>query len=170
MGRGLDSAKLSIRAATEADVPILVAMIRELAEYERALPGAVSVTESHLRYALFREPPAAEAIVACLDEVGVSLIVGYALFFHNFSSWRGRRGIFLEDLFVRPEMRRLGVGRALLREIARIALDRKCLGIEWLVADWDEPAIAFCRSFGAAPVEDWTTFRIRGAALEKLGK
>lgn len=156
--------ELTIRAAMEADVPIIVALIRELAEYEHALPGAVSVTESHLREALFQKPGAVEAIVACFgDEVA-----GYALFFHNFSSWRGRPGLFLEDLFVRSERRRLGVGRALLREVARLALHRNCVGIEWLVADWNETAIAFYRSLGAAPLEEWTTFRLRGAALQRL--
>jgi GNAT superfamily N-acetyltransferase len=159
-------ADLSIRPAGEADVPAVLALIHALAEYEHAGPGAVATTESLLREAMFGSPRAVEVLLALLgDEVA-----GFAMFFHNFSSWRGRRGIFLEDLFVRPEMRRHGVGRALLRELARIALARNCARIEWLVVDWNQQAIDFYRSLGAAPLEEWTTFRIGGAALEALAE
>jgi len=159
-------AYLEIRRAREADVPIIVSLIQELADYEKALPGAVPVTETGLREALFGSTPAAEVLLVCMR----AEVAGYAIFFHNFSSWRGRRGIFLEDLFVRPEMRRRGVGRALLAELARIALVRNCARIEWLVVDWNQPAIDFYRSLGAVPLEEWTTFRIGGAALEALAQ
>jgi GNAT superfamily N-acetyltransferase len=95
---------------------------------------------------------------------------GYALYFHNFSSWRGRRGLYLEDLFVRPELRRHGIGRALLREVARIAIERGCARMEWLVLDWNRAAIDFYRSLGAVPLEEWTTFRIAGPALQALAE
>ena len=157
---------LSIRPAGEADVPAVLGLIRALAEYEHAAPGALPISEGLLREAMFGSPRAVEVLVACVGEE----ITGFAMFFHNFSSWRGRRGIFLEDLFVRPEMRRRGVGRALLAELARIALARNCARIEWLVVDWNQPAIDFYRSLGAAPLEEWTTFRIGDKALEALAK
>lgn len=157
---------LSIRPAGEADVPAVLGLIRALAEYEHAAPGALAISEGLLREAMFGSPRAVEVLVACVGEE----IAGFAMFFHNFSSWRGRRGIFLEDLFVRPEMRRRGVGRALLAELARIALARNCARIEWLVVDWNQPAIDFYRSLGAAPLEEWTIFRIGGKALEALAQ
>ena len=157
---------LSIRPAGEADVPAVLGLIRALAEYEHAAPGALAISEGLLREAMFGSPRAVEVLVACVGEE----IAGFAMFFHNFSSWRGRRGIFLEDLFVRPEMRGKGVGRALLAELARIALARNCARIEWLVVDWNQPAINFYRSLGAAPLEEWTTFRIGGKALEALAQ
>ena len=141
-----------------------LALIRALAEYEHAAPRALAITETLLREAMFGSPRAVEVLLASVGEE----IAGFAMFFHNFSSWRGRRGIFLEDLFVRPDMRRKGVGRALLAELARIALARNCARIEWLVLDWNQPAIDFDCSLGAAPLEEWTTFRIGGAALEAL--
>jgi GNAT superfamily N-acetyltransferase len=113
---------------------------------------------------MFGSPRGIEVLLASVGQE----IAGFAMFFHNFSSWRGRRGIFLEDLFVRPEMRRIGVGRALLAELARTALARGCVRIEWLVLDWNQSAIDFYRSLGAAPLEEWTTFRIGGPALEAL--
>jgi GNAT superfamily N-acetyltransferase len=160
----MPAAELSIRPAGEADVPAVLALIRALAEYEHAAPGALAITEALLREAMFESPRAVEVLLASLGEQ----IAGCATFFHNFSSWRGRRGVFLEDLFVRPEMRHRGVGRALLAEVARIALARNCTRIEWLVADWNQPAIDFYRSLGAAPLQEWTTFRIGGPALEAL--
>jgi len=160
----MPAADLSIRPAGEADVSAVLALIRALAEYEHAVPGALAITETLLREAMFGSPRAVEVLLAFVGEE----IAGFAMFFHNFSSWRGRRGIFLEDLFVRPEMRRKGVGRALLAELARIALARNCARIEWLVLDWNQPAIDFYGSLGAAPLEEWTTFRIGGAALEAL--
>src|SRR5579875_2803952 len=148
---------LLVRPACEADLPEIWALIHALAEYEHAAPGAVPVTELDLREALFGPARAVEVLLACVG----SQVAGYAMFFHNFSSWRGRREIYLEDLFVRPEMRRRGIGRALLREVARI---------EWLVLDWNEPAIPFYRSLGAASLNEWTTFRLAGEALEALAK
>jgi len=160
------AADLTIRPAGEADVPAILTLIRALSEYEHAAPGALAITEALLREAMFGSPRAVEVLLASLNQE----IAGFAMFFHNFSSWRGRRGIFLEDLFVRPEMRRRGVGRALLSELARIALLRNCARIEWLVVDWNRSAIDFYRSLGAAPLEEWTTFRIGGTALEALAK
>jgi len=160
----MPAADLSIRPAGEADVSAVLALIRALAEYEHAVPGALAITETLLREAMFGSPRAVEVLLAFVGEE----IAGFAMFFHNFSSWRGRRGIFLEDLFVRLEMRRKGVGRALFAELARIALARNCARIEWLVLDWNQPAIDFYGSLGAAPLEEWTTFRIGSPALEAL--
>ena len=162
----MPAADLRIRPAGEEDVPAVLALIRALAEYEHAVPGAVAITEALLAEAMFGSPRAVEVLLASVGEE----VAGFAMFFHNFSSWRGRRGIFLEDLFVRPEMRRRGVGRALLGDLARIALARNCARIEWLVLDWNQPAIDFYRSLGAAPLEEWTTFRIGGTALQALAK
>ena len=157
---------LQIRAAVEADVPDILALIRALAEYEHAPPGALSVTEPALRESLFGPRPGAEVLLACWD----GALAGCAIFFHNFSSWRGCRGIYLEDLFVMPEMRRRGIGKALLREVARVAVKRGCARMEWLVLDWNELAIGFYRSLGAQPLEEWTTFRLTGGALEQLAE
>ena len=162
----MPAADLSIRPAGEADVPAILALIRALAEYGHAASGAVAITEALLREAMFGSPRTVEVLLASVGQE----IAGFAMFFHNFSSWRGRRGIFLEDLFVHPEMRRRGVGRALLAELARIALRRNCARIEWLVVDWNQPAIDFYRSLGAVPLEEWTTFRIGSAALEVLAQ
>jgi GNAT superfamily N-acetyltransferase len=158
--------ELVLRPAAEADIPEIYALIHALAEYEHAPLGAVAVTESDLREALFGSPRAAEVLLACLG----SQVAGYAMFFHSFSSWQGRRGIYLEDLFVRPEMRRRGIGRALLREVACIATGRNCGRMEWLVLDWNESAISFYRSLGAVSPDGWTRFRLMGKALEALAK
>ena len=147
---------LKIRPAAAADVPAMVTLIRALAEYERAAPGAVSLTEDLLREALFGARPALEALVAA----GETEIAGYALFFHNFSSWRGRRGLFLEDLFVRPELRGRGIGKALFVELTRLARERGCARMEWIVVDWNSPAIGFYQSLGAKAVEGWTLYRV----------
>jgi GNAT superfamily N-acetyltransferase len=156
--------ELVLRPATEADIPQIRALIHALAEYEHATAGAVPVTHSNLHEALFGPARFVEVLLACVG----SQVAGYAMFFQNFSSWRGRPGIFLEDLFVVPEMRRRGIGHALLQELARIALRRNCARMEWLVLDWNRPAISFYRSLGATPLEEWTTFRIGGQALEAL--
>ena len=158
--------ELTIRPAVEADVPTILALIRALAAYEKAAPDATPITETLLRESLFGTTPAVEGLVARLDGVAA----GYALYFHNFSSWHGRRGLYLEDLFVRPELRRRGIGRALLREVARVAVERGCARMEWLVLDWNRPAIDFYRSLGAAPLEEWTTFRVAGPALRVLAE
>ena len=150
------AAEVKIRAAVPADVPVIVSLIRDLAQYEKAAPGALSLTEDLLRESLFGARPAVEALIAAqADEVA-----GYALFFHNFSSWRGKRGLFLEDIYVRPERRGHGVGKALFSEVMRIARERGCARMEWLVLDWNQTAIDFYRSQGAEPLDGWTTFRI----------
>lgn len=145
-----------IRPAVAADVAVIAALIRALAEYEKAAPGALSLTEERLKEALFGDHPAVEALVATAGE----RLIGYALYFHNFSSWRGRRGLFLEDLFVLPEWRRHGLGRALFAELTRIARERGCARMEWIVLDWNTPAIRFYQSLGAEPLDGWTVYRI----------
>jgi len=148
---------LRIRPAAPPDVPVIVSLIRTLAEYEKAAPGALSLDENLLHDALFGPRPAVEGLIAALDNA----VAGYALFFHNFSSWRGKRGVFLEDLFVRPEHRGQGIGKALFAELTRIARDRGCARLEWMVLDWNRTAIDFYRSQGAEPLDDWTVFRVK---------
>jgi GNAT superfamily N-acetyltransferase len=154
-----------IRSATPADVPEILAMIRELAEYERALHEAVA-TEEQLREALFGPAPAIFAHLAVDDATGES--VGFALWFLTFSTWLGRHGIYLEDLYVRPQRRGGGHGRALLAELARIAAARGYGRVEWQVLDWNEPSIGFYKSLGAFPQDEWTVFRLTGDALAAL--
>ena len=153
-----------IRAATPDDVPAIAALIRALAEYER-LSHEVALDEARLRDHLFGPHRYADALVA--GDGGA--IAGFALFFHTYSTFLARPGIWLEDLFVLPEHRRRGHGRALLAAVARIAVERGCARIEWSVLDWNEPAIAFYRALGAQPMSDWTTNRLTGAELEQLG-
>ena len=154
-----------IRAATAGDTAMIVELIRALADYEH-LEHLVVLEEARLREHLFGSHAFAEVLLA--DEDGVT--VGFALFFHNYSTFLGQPGIYLEDLFVRPEHRRKGHGRALLQAVARIAVQRGCGRLEWSVLDWNASAIAFYRSLGAAPLEEWTTFRLTGAALAELGE
>ncbi|MFC9650837.1 MULTISPECIES: GNAT family N-acetyltransferase [unclassified Streptomyces] len=154
-----------IRTATPADVPVIHAMIRELAEYEKALDEA-RATEEQLREALFGERPAAYAHIAETEDGEPA---GFALWFLNFSTWRGVRGIYLEDLYVRPDRRGGGHGKALLTELARICVERGYERLEWSVLDWNEPSIAFYRSLGAAPQDEWTVFRLTDEALGALG-
>ena len=156
---------LSIRAATPTDVPELLGLIRELAAYER-LAEQVVASEGQLAAALFGPRPAAEALLAELDGAPV----GFALYFQNFSTFLGRPGLYLEDLFVRPAARRRGVGRALFVELARLAQARGCGRFEWTVLDWNEPAIAFYRGLGAQPLSDWTVFRLSGEALARAAR
>jgi GNAT superfamily N-acetyltransferase len=158
-----DLPNLIIQPATEADVPAILDFIRKLAEYEK-LSHEVTTTESELREHLFGSRPAAEAIVA---KVG-GKAVGFALFFMTFSTFAGRPGIWLEDLFVVSENRRSGIGRALLRAVAAIAVERKCGRLEWSVLDWNEPAIRLYRRLGAKAMGDWTTQRMTGEALARL--
>jgi GNAT superfamily N-acetyltransferase len=155
-----------IRTATPDDVPVIHAMIRELADYEKALHEA-RATEEQLREALFGERPAAFAHLAVDDGDGEP--VGFSLWFLNFSTWRGVHGIYLEDLYVRPERRGGGHGKALLRELARICVERGYERLEWSVLDWNEPSIAFYRSLGARPQDGWTVFRLTDGALGELG-
>ena len=152
-----------LRSATNRDVPVILDLIRGLADYER-LPNEVVATEDGLRSSLFGPMPAAEVVIA---EVGES-IAGFALFFHNYSTFLGRRGLWLEDLFVRPECRGQGIGRALLVHLAEVAVARGCGRLEWSVLDWNADAIRFYRALSAVPMEDWTTFRVTGAALAQL--
>jgi len=156
---------MNIRPAAPADVPTILRFVRELAEFERA-PDAVEATEPMLADALFGDTPAAEAVLAERD--GEPL--GFALFFHNFSTWTGRRGLYLEDLYVTPEARGLGVGTALLRHLAGIALDRGCARFEWAVLDWNEPAKAFYTKMGAELMTDWRIERAAGDALVRIAK
>lgn len=152
-----------IRPAVPADVPTILRLVRELAEYERE-PDAVVATEAMLAEALFGEHPAAEAVIAEVDGTAA----GFALFFHNFSTWTGRRGIYLEDLYVTPEARGLGIGKALLRHIAALAVERGCGRFEWAVLDWNEPAIRFYDACGAESMDEWTVRRVSGEALLAL--
>ncbi len=154
---------MTIRPASRGDVPLILRFIRELAEYER-LAHEVMATEDGLHETLFGTRPYAEVVIA--EEGGEP--AGFALFFHNYSTFLGRPGIYLEDLYVRPEMRGRGTGRALLGHLARLAVERGCGRLEWWVLDWNEPAIRFYRSLGAEPMDDWTVFRVAGDALERL--
>ncbi len=154
----------TLRPAREADVPVVRRLIRELAEYERLLPEAV-VTEDDLRATLFGPRPFAEVLIAEL----AGDVAGFALFFHNYSTFLARPGIYLEDLYVRPTARRRGIGRALLIHLARLAVDRGCGRLEWSVLDWNEPSINFYRRLGATPMEEWSTFRLTGDALAAFG-
>ena len=152
-----------IRAATAGDVPLILGFIRELAAYER-LAHEVIATEEGLRDTLFGPRPYAEVIIA---EAGGEP-AGFALFFHNYSTFLGRPGLYLEDLYVRPAARGRGIGRALLAHLARLAAERGCGRLEWWVLDWNADAIRFYRSLGAQPMADWTVFRVSGEALERL--
>jgi GNAT superfamily N-acetyltransferase len=152
-----------IRPAQIADVADILAFIRELAEYER-LAHTVETTEDHLRKSLFGDSPAAEALIAEFD----GKAVGWALFFTTFSTFKGLPGIYVEDIYVRPPVRGQGVGKALLRRIAQLAVDRGCGRVEWAVLDWNEPSIEFYRGVGAQPLDEWTTYRLTGESLTKL--
>lgn len=149
--------------ATPSDVPELLALIRELAEYER-LTGEVVATEERIGESLFGERPRAEAVLA---RVG-SEVAGFALYFHNYSTFLARPGLYLEDLFVRPQWRGRGIGRALLARLACIALERGCARFEWAVLDWNADAIGFYESLGAQPMKEWTVYRMTGDALARL--
>jgi GNAT superfamily N-acetyltransferase len=149
-----------IRPATAADTPTIAALIRGLAEYER-LTHAVFLDEEQLQTHLFGPRPFAEVLLA--EEA--KEVVGFALFFHNFSTFLGQPGIYLEDLFVRPEYRGRGHGKALLAALARLALERGCVRLDWVVLDWNEPALSFYRSLGAVPLDDWMLYRLSGEAL-----
>ena len=157
------SAALVITPATEEDLPIILRFIESLADYER-LRSACVATIDKLRDTLFASPPAAEVVIARIEGEPV----GFALFYHNYSTFLAQRGLFLEDLFVNPEARAKGVGRALLSHLAQIAIDRNCGRFEWNVLDWNDLAINFYRSIGAVPMDEWTTFRVSDDALQRL--
>jgi len=154
---------LTIDAATPADIPLVLDLIRELAEYERE-PDAAQATPQQLHDALFSDRPAAEAVIARLDGEPA----GWALWFQNYSTWTGRPGLWLEDLFVRPQYRRNGVGRGLLVYLARLCVERGYGRFEWSVLDWNTPALDFYRALGAEPMSEWTTMRLSGDALSRL--
>jgi GNAT superfamily N-acetyltransferase len=154
---------IAIAPATPLDVPLILRFIRELAEYE-CLSHAVVADEATLREGLFGARPGAEVLLARDGDEGL----GFAVFFHSFSTFVGRRGLYLEDLYVKPEARGRGVGRALLQRLARLAVERGCGRFEWAVLDWNEPAIRFYRALGARPMDDWTVFRLDGEALRAL--
>src|SRR5258706_134904 len=154
---------LRIASATERDLPLILSFIKKLAEYEK-LSHVLVATEDLLRHALFGPRPAAEVILAYWDDEPV----GFALFFHNFSTFLGRRGIYLEDLFVDPPHRGKGIGKSLLGHLAKIAKERHCGRFDWAVLDWNKPSIEFYKSLGALPLDDWTLFRLTGDALDRL--
>ena len=154
---------LSIRPATVDDVPLIRALIGELAEYERLADAAVA-TDADLRAQLFGAAPAAEVLIGEMDGEPA----GFALFFHNFSTFLGKRGLYLEDLFVRPAARGAGLGKHLMAALARIAVQRDCGRFEWSVLDWNEPAIGFYRRIGAVGMDEWTVQRLEGDALHAL--
>ena len=158
-------ADLQIRPARVEDVPVILELIRDLATYERA-PKEVTATEEQLVAVLFGEKPVAEVLLAFEGKSPV----GFAVFFHNFSTWLGRPGLYLEDLFVKPDKRGNGYGRALLVELANIARDRDCGRMEWAVLDWNEPAIKFYRALGAKPMHEWTVFRLTRAEIARLAE
>ncbi len=154
-----------IRTTTEADVPIILSLIRELADYERA-PDAVVTNEAGLREVLFGPKRSAEVLLALEDEEPV----GFAVYFYSFSTWLGQPGLYLEDLFVRPSARGKGYGRALLERLARIAQERGCGRMEWAVLDWNDPAIQFYKKLGAEPMTEWTVFRLTQGGIARLAE
>ena len=157
------SSDYRIEPATESDIPLILSFVKGLAEYE-GLAHEVVATEENLREMLFGARPSAEAVIA----YSAAAPVGFAVFFHNCSTFLGRSGLYLEDLFVLPEWRGRGLGRALLRYVARIAVTRDCGRLEWSVLDRNEPAIRFYRSLGARPMDEWTIYRLTGEALAQL--
>ena len=156
---------MPVRPAVPADVPVVLQLVHELAEYERE-PDAVEATEQMLHVALFGAGAVASCHVAELD----GEVVGFALWYVTFSTWKGRPGLWLEDLFVRPEARGSGLGKALLQTLAAVCVERGYPRFEWWVLDWNEPARGFYGSLGAVPQDEWTTFRVDGDALQALGR
>ena len=154
---------LSIRDAVPGDLPLIAELISELAEFEK-LSHEVRFDEEVLGRKLFGERPYAEVLMGEIDGTAQ----GFALFFHNFSTFEGRPGIYLEDLYVRPEARGAGLGKAMLQHLAALALERDCARLEWWVLDWNAPAIGFYRSIGALPMDEWTVMRMNGEALSEL--
>lgn len=157
--------KFEILPATEKDIPLILQFIKELAEYEK-LANEVVATEDILRQSLFGNRRTAEVIIGYWEKTPVA----FAVYFHNFSTFLGRPGLYLEDLFVKPEMRGKGIGKFMLQYLAQIAKERGCGRLEWWVLDWNEPAIRFYKSLGAIPMDEWTVFRVTGKALDKLAE
>ena len=159
-----------IRDARPADVPALLGLIRDLARYEKE-PDAVVATAADLEKALFGPDPRVHAIVATDDSgagEGYGEVIGMAIWFLAYSTWTGRHSLYLEDIFVRPERRRGGTGRALIGALAARAVDLGCARMDWSVLDWNEPAMAFYRTLGAQPMTEWTTWRVEGSDLRRL--
>lgn len=156
-------ADFRIERAGQEHLPLILSFIKELAEYER-LSHEVVATEALLRDTLFGERAVAEVLIGYYKDAPVS----FALFFHNISTFLGRRGLYLEDLYVRPEARGRGLGRAMLAHLAQLARERNCGRLEWAVLDWNEPAIRFYRNLGADAMDGWTIFRLTGGALDRL--
>ncbi len=154
---------ITLRPAVAADAALIAALIRELADYEKLL-DACHATAENIGQSLFGTPPAAECVIAELDGTAV----GFALFFHNYSTFLAKRGLYLEDLFVRPAARGRGVGKAVLAHLARLAVARDCGRFEWSVLDWNAPAIAFYESLGAVAQTEWSIYRLSGPALQTL--
>jgi len=154
---------LEIRVATEDDIPLILSLIKELAEYER-LSHEVVATEELLRDSLFAQRRVAEVLIG--DYGGDP--VGFALFFHSFSTFLGQPGIYLEDLYVKPKYRGMGFGKTLLTRVAKLAKERGCGRLEWSVLDWNDPAIGFYKDMGASPVSGWTVYRVAGETLDRL--
>jgi GNAT superfamily N-acetyltransferase len=154
---------LTIRPATAQDASLIVQLIRELAEYERAPAEAIATPEDIIRDGFSRQPKFRVLVAEWARQPA-----GFALFFNNYSTWRGRPGVFLEDLFVRPEFRKKGIGKALLARLAKIAVDERCARFEWQVLDWNTPAIEFYQSLGAQVLKEWRTMRVTGEALGML--
>lgn len=157
--------EMRIQEATAADVPVILELIRGLAEYEK-LSDQVTATEEKLRETLFGSRPGADVLLA----YALGGCVGFALFFPNYSTFLAKPGIFLEDLYVKPEWRGKGIGRALLSRVASIAQERGCGRLEWEVLDWNAPSIGFYKSLGAVPMDEWTKYRVTGEALRKLAE
>ncbi len=157
------SERITIRPATAQDVPAILGFVRALAHYEH-LEHEVVATEDSLRNTLFGPRPYAEVVFACVDEEPL----GFALFFHNYSTFLAKPGIYLEDLFVRPEARGRGLGKRLLSWLAKTTVERDCGRLEWAVLDWNEPSIGFYKSLGAVPMDEWTIFRLTGDSLTAL--
>ncbi len=161
----MNTTDLKIVTATIEDTPLILEFIKALAEYEK-LPTEVTATEELLKETLFGNRKVAEVIIGYHNDIAV----GFALFFHNFSTFIGKPGIYLEDLFVKPEYRGRGFGKALLKHIAALAKERNCGRFEWSVLDWNEPSIKFYKNLGAKPMDEWTMYRVTGDALTALAK
>jgi GNAT superfamily N-acetyltransferase len=157
----------AVRMATEEDIPAIVQLVRDLAEYERE-PDAVELTEDALRQALFGPSPSVFAHVIDHHNGDERFVAGFALWFLNYSTWRGKHGIHLEDLYVKPELRGLGYGRALLQTLAAICVERGYGRFEWAVLDWNTPSIDFYKSHGAVAMDEWTVFRLTDGALHEF--
>ena len=155
--------EITIRKAEEKDIPLILQFIKGIAEYEKLL-HEVEATDERLRESLFSKNANTEVLLCYLDDVPVA----YAVYFHNFSTFVGKKGLYLEDIFVYPEYRKKGIGKLLLKRIARTAVERNCGRMEWAVLNWNQPAIDFYKSIGAVPLDEWTLFRLGESALKKF--